>query len=93
MTGLAGLAVTIGLFLAPGHGDGPDWATVASTIRTVDPDPAPPSTTNGIHYLTSNERRLDLFLPELGGRGGVHLGVGTDQNYIMNPLGSQARSR
>lgn len=83
MTGLAGLAVTIGLFLAPGPGEGPDWSQTASALRTVDPDPAPPSTTNGIHYLTSNERRLDLFLPELGGRGGVHLGVGTDQNYIM----------
>ena len=83
MTGLAGLAVTIGLFLAPGPGDGPDWSSTVEAIRGVDPDPAPPSTTNGIHYLTSNERRLDLFLPELGGRGGVHLGVGSDQNYIM----------
>lgn len=56
---------------------------VADELRALEPDPAPARTTNDLHYLVSNERRLDLFRPELDDRGGVLLGVGTDQNYVM----------
>jgi hypothetical protein len=55
----------------------------AAELRALLPDPAPAQTTNDLHYLVSNERRLDLFRPELDDRGGVMLGVGTDQNYVM----------
>jgi hypothetical protein len=56
---------------------------VADELRRLEPDPAPARTTNDLHYLVSNERRLDLFRPELDDLGGVLLGVGTDQNYVM----------
>lgn len=55
----------------------------ADELRALEPDPAPARTTNDLHYLVSNERRLDLFRPELDELGGVLLGVGTDQNYVM----------
>jgi hypothetical protein len=55
----------------------------ADELRALLPDPAPARTTNDLHYLVSNERRLDLFRPELDDLGGVMLGVGTDQNYVM----------
>jgi hypothetical protein len=52
-------------------------------LRLLEFDPAPAGTTNDKHYLVSNERRLDLYRPDIDGLGGVALGVGTDQNYIM----------
>lgn len=55
----------------------------AAELRALTPDPAPAHTTNDLHYLVSNERRLDLFRPELDDLGGVLLGVGTDQSYVM----------
>jgi hypothetical protein len=58
-------------------------AAAADELRALEPDPAPTHTTNDLHYLVSNERRLDLFRPELDDLGGVLLGVGTDQNYVM----------
>lgn len=57
--------------------------TVATELRALAADPAPEHTTNDVHYLVSNERRLDLFRPELDELGGVMLGVGSDQNYVM----------
>ncbi|MFT5431447.1 MAG: hypothetical protein ACI9OJ_002143 [Myxococcota bacterium] len=46
-----------------------------------------PGTNNSTHYLVSNERRPDLFYrhvtAEGAGRGGVYLGVGAEQNYIL----------
>ena len=58
---------------------------LADELRALSPDPAPERTTNDTHYLVSNERRHDLFLPELEGLGGVMLGVGSDQAYVMAP--------
>lgn len=37
----------------------------------------------GLHYIISNENRLDLFYPYLHARRGVMLGVGTDQNLVL----------
>jgi hypothetical protein len=42
------------------------------------------------YYYRSNERRHDLLAPHLHGRGGVLIGVGSDQCYTM---AFQARSR
>lgn len=36
-----------------------------------------------IHFLTSNERRHDVFYPLLRGLGGAYVGVATDQNYTV----------
>ncbi|MEX1366821.1 MAG: hypothetical protein AB1Z98_27085 [Nannocystaceae bacterium] len=54
-----------------------------AALRELSADPEPEHTTNDTHYLVSNERRHDLFRPELDDRGGVQLGVGTDQHYVM----------
>lgn len=61
---------------------------VASTTPEPDlvaltSDPAPEAITNDRHYLISNERRLDLFTPEVEGRGNVYVGVGAGQNYLL----------
>ncbi|MEM6990920.1 MAG: hypothetical protein AAF721_10495 [Myxococcota bacterium] len=81
---LIGFAVAVALQLAPGPEAWPgEMRDTLDALQAVPADPAPAQVTNGVHYLTSNERRLDLFLPELSHRGGVHLGVGSDQNYIL----------
>lgn len=59
------------------------FAAAAAELRALEPDPAPLHTTNDLHYLVSNERRIDRFRPELDDLGGVFLGVGTDQSYVM----------
>jgi hypothetical protein len=49
-------------------------------------DPMPVRTTRGAHYWVGNEDRLDLFAPDLlalRGKGGVQVGVGTDQNWLF----------
>lgn len=46
-------------------------------------DPAPAKLTNDIHYLVSNERRLDLLREDIQGNGGVYVGVGAAQNYLL----------
>jgi hypothetical protein len=56
---------------------------VVAELRALTPDPAPEHTTNDVHYLISNERRHDLFRPDLDDLGGVMLGVGSDQSYVM----------
>jgi hypothetical protein len=48
----------------------------------VDENTPPP----GRHYFRSNEWRQDLLVPHLRGRGGVYIGVGSDQNYTMAAL-------
>jgi hypothetical protein len=35
------------------------------------------------HYITGNERTLDLFHPHIADVGGGYLGVGTDQAYLF----------
>ena len=79
---LTGLAISLALKLAPPPAP-VEWRPTAEALQAIAADPAPAEVTNGVHYLTSNERRLDLFLPELADKGGVHLGVGSDQNYIL----------
>lgn len=35
------------------------------------------------HYITGNERTLDLYHPHIADVGGGYLGVGTDQGYLL----------
>lgn len=52
-------------------------------LSALPADPEPESLTRNSHYWVSNENALELFAPHLEGRGGVLLGVGTDQNFIF----------
>jgi hypothetical protein len=46
-------------------------------------DPAPPELVRDTHYWISNEDHLELFHDEVKDKGGLYLGVGSDQNYLM----------
>jgi hypothetical protein len=35
------------------------------------------------HYITGNERTLDLYHPHIANLGGGYVGVGTDQGYLL----------
>ncbi len=52
-------------------------------------DPAPPELIRDSHYWISNEDHLELFHEAVKDKGGVYLGVGSDQNYL---LGAWARA-
>ena len=46
-------------------------------------DPKPPKTTRSNHYVVSNEKRHFLFKDAVENVGGVFIGVGSDQVYLM----------
>ena len=52
-------------------------------LRALPQDPAPPALTRNSHYWVSNENALELFYPHIQNKGGVLIGVGTDQNYLF----------
>lgn len=62
---------------------------VSESLRSVEYDPIPESTTRGVHYWVSNENFHELYRPYVDDHGGIYLGVGTDQNYM---IGAWARS-
>ena len=55
----------------------------ANALQALPADPAPEALTRNSHYWVSNENRLELFEPHLRDRGGVLVGVGTDQDYLF----------
>lgn len=63
---------------APPQGGESSWAK--ANVRA---DPAPKAITRGLHYVVSDERRHDLFRPDIQNKGGAFIGVGTNQNYVM----------
>lgn len=46
-------------------------------------DPRPPALVRDTHYIVSNEDNHFVWRSSLEGRGGIYIGVGTDQNYVM----------
>ncbi|HEX8698624.1 MAG TPA: hypothetical protein VF815_07300 [Myxococcaceae bacterium] len=60
-----------------------------SAFASLPADPSPPELVRGMHYWMSNEDHLHLFHPEVKDKGGLYIGVGTDQNYL---LGAWARA-
>jgi hypothetical protein len=54
-----------------------------SGFSTLPADPAPEALTRDSHYWIGNEDRLDLFYDDIKGRGGVHIGVGAEQNWLL----------
>jgi hypothetical protein len=60
-----------------------------SAFASLPADPAPPELVRGLHYWISNENNLDLFHEAVKDKGGIYVGVGSDQNYL---LGAWARA-
>lgn len=58
----------------------PSWSREKRRVR---PDPPPEEITRGLHYVISDEARHDLFREAITDTGGVFVGVGTNQNYLM----------
>lgn len=56
---------------------------VRQALDGVQFDPRPDSLTRDTHYWVSNENHHHLFRSALQDHGGIYLGVGTDQNYLM----------
>ena len=54
-----------------------------SGFATLVADRQPAEITRGSHYWIGNEHRLDLFRDDVRGKGGVHLGVGAEQNWLL----------
>jgi hypothetical protein len=54
-----------------------------AAFHAIRPDPPPKKLTNEQHYFISNERFLDAWHGSFGPLGGVYVGVGTDQNYVL----------
>ena len=72
--------VSVALLGAPAWAEAPSPAAAWAALPT---DPPPAAINNDTHYLVSNEDRLDLFWRRARGRGGLQIGVGTDQNYLL----------
>jgi hypothetical protein len=60
-----------------------------SAFANLPADPAPPELVRGNHYWISNEDHLELFYDAVKDKGGLYMGVGSDQNYL---LGAWARA-
>jgi sulfatase modifying factor 1 len=56
------------------------WAERLATLRT---DPPPEKLNRDSHFVVSDERHHRLFRDAIVDRGGLYIGVGTDQNYTM----------
>jgi sulfatase modifying factor 1 len=56
------------------------WAERLAAVRS---DPPPERLTRDSHFVVSDERYHRLFRDEVMDRGGIYIGVGTDQNYTM----------
>lgn len=72
------------LHVAPAAAELPAFSDAqANALQSLPQDPAPEALTRNSHYWVSNENRLELFEPHIRNRGGVLVGVGTDQNYLF----------
>lgn len=55
----------------------------AQALATLASDPEPEHLAADVHFPTSNEEQHHLWRPAVTGLGGVFVGVGTDQNYLL----------
>ena len=70
---ISSLVVALGVAAAPD----------VSGFQSLPEDPPPVEITRGAHYWIGNEDRLDLFADDVKDRGGVHVGVGAEQNWMF----------
>lgn len=54
-----------------------------TALASIRPDPPPRAITRQRHYFTSNEAHPHLYRDVVAGLGGLHVGVGAEQNYLF----------
>jgi hypothetical protein len=52
-------------------------------LQQVRSDPHPEQLIRNVHYVASNERTLYWFKDTVADRGGIQIGVGAEQNYLL----------
>jgi hypothetical protein len=62
---------------------GPLPTEVERAFRSLRPDPPPERLAMDAHFIVSDERAQHVFHHHVEGLGGLFVGVGTDQNYLM----------
>lgn len=62
---------------------GPLSPEVAKAFAAIRPDPPPERLTLDAHFVVSDEKAHHVFRRHIDGLGGVFVGLGTDQNYLM----------
>ena len=67
----------------PPNGDGGLPREQVQAFSSLPADPHPEKLSASKHFYVSNERRPDLFRKAVMGRGGIFVGVGAEQNYLM----------
>ncbi|GMV44069.1 MAG: hypothetical protein AMXMBFR64_57850 [Myxococcales bacterium] len=55
----------------------------AAALAAITPDPKPKELSANAHFLVSDEKRHDLFARAIDGVGGMLVGVGTDQVWLL----------
>jgi len=68
---------------APPAQPGPIDSAWEQAFSSLAQDPRPPALVRDTHYIISNEDNHYVWRSHLENRGGVYIGVGTDQNYVM----------
>lgn len=58
-------------------------AEISKKLREIPRDKRPKSIIRNIHYIVSNENRHYLWRSAIEGKGGIYVGVGAEQNYIL----------
>ncbi len=58
-------------------------AVERAALAAIPADPAPAAVIQGTHYFISNERFPERFRPAFDGVGGIYVGVGPEQNYLL----------
>jgi hypothetical protein len=61
----------------------PSAAEIEAALFAISSDPPPPKITLDTHYVISNEDRPYVFHDAVAGRGGVYVGVGAEQSYLL----------
>jgi len=61
----------------------PPSGEIAQALAAIPADPPPPKLASNTHYMISNEDRPQVFRDVAKDRGGVYVGVGSEQNWII----------
>lgn len=83
MSVVAVLALVLSVASADGVDVGVDVDPALLAFAQVPADPEPSAITRGEHNWIGTEDRLDLFHTEIANLGGLHIGVGAEQNWVL----------